>query len=61
MNTVTEWCSNCECEVELPYDFKRQKCPNCKEEILPCAQCESQDCSNCPLVFQPVIEKEGGN
>lgn len=48
-DTCTEWCSNCESEVELPYVFKAHKCPNCNERILPCAQCFISDCQYCPL------------
>lgn len=47
--TVEEWCSNCEYEVELLREFKEQICPMCQCKILPCAQCELQDCPNCPL------------
>lgn len=50
--TVTEWCSHCEHEVELPNRFEPHICPSCQEEILPCAQCESQECNNCPLVVK---------
>lgn len=49
METVTEWCSSCENEVELEIKFQRQICPSCKIEILPCAQCKNQNCSECPL------------
>ncbi|MBL5769026.1 hypothetical protein [Heyndrickxia sporothermodurans] len=49
IDTVTEWCSSCELEVELPQQFKKQTCPNCKEVILPCAQCVDMNCKNCPL------------
>lgn len=48
-NTVTEWCSACEGEVELSREFKEQICPECQNKILPCAQCELQNCSDCPL------------
>ncbi|KYG33449.1 hypothetical protein [Priestia endophytica] len=48
-NTVTEWCSLCEYEVELAPVFQKQTCPHCKEEILPCAQCENHECDKCPL------------
>lgn len=48
-DTCTEWCPNCESEVELPYEFKTHKCPNCNERILPCAQCFISNCQYCPL------------
>lgn len=47
--TISEWCSNCQHEVELVNEFEKQQCLICKKEILPCAQCESQNCSKCPL------------
>lgn len=53
-NTVTEWCSNCDKEVELQIEFQIQKC-TCGKDILPCAQCTSMKCENCPL------QKEQGN
>lgn len=49
--TVSEWCSHCGNEVELPADFKEHTCPNCNEKILPCSQCLSQNCGNCPLLI----------
>lgn len=49
VETVSEWCSNCGVEVELPYIFQSHICPNCNISILPCAQCETQACKNCPL------------
>lgn len=47
--TVTEWCSHCEAEVELPEMFMKHACPNCKIEIKPCNQCETMECEKCPL------------
>lgn len=38
MNTVTEWCSSCESEVELPRGNKWYTCPECNEDIAPCNQ-----------------------
>lgn len=38
VETVTEWCSNCEHEVELTRERKWHDCPNCNEPIAPCAQ-----------------------
>jgi hypothetical protein len=43
---ITEWCSHCEQEVEIP-PIGRSNCPNCGESILPCSMCE--ECvENCP-------------
>lgn len=53
VETVTEWCSHCEHEVELENNFKAQTCPNkeCGEIILPCAQCVTMDCEKCPFAL----------
>jgi hypothetical protein len=51
METVSEWCSNCQNEVELERKFQRQICPICKIEIFPCAQCTEDGCSECPLMI----------
>lgn len=49
--TITEYCPDCDTEVELKTVFSVQVCPNCGELILPCALCDHDkcDCANCPL------------
>lgn len=36
---ITEWCSNCDIEVDIPKDTP-STCPNCNRTILPCSACE---------------------
>jgi len=35
---ATEWCSNCDTEVEIP-DNRISACPECGESIRPCSEC----------------------
>lgn len=50
-DSITEYCPDCETEVELKYTFSVQVCPHCGELIIPCALCDHDrcDCANCPL------------
>lgn len=45
INLITEWCSHCENEVEIPAD-RPSSCPECGESILPCCMCD-MDIVNC--------------
>lgn len=46
--TTTEWCPNCEHEIELENVFMVQICPSCGKKIKPCNLCI--ECkSTCPL------------
>jgi len=47
--TTTEWCPECECEVELEMTLKMQVCPSCGKPIAPCSICKECNCSHCPL------------
>ena len=46
---TTEWCPECENEVELDAEMKVQTCPSCGLAILPCSICDTRPCSKCPL------------
>ncbi len=48
-STITEWCSNCEGEVEIKNIPEKQICPECGESIWPCSLCDhnSVSCRNC--------------
>lgn len=51
MTTTTEWCSNCQHEVELSTEMVKQVCPECGVDILPCSMCDmdANPCRNCPI------------
>ena len=46
---TTEWCFNCDSDVELKNEFVMQECPSCKEQLKPCSICETRVCSFCPF------------
>lgn len=49
--TITEYCAECETEVELVTELKWQVCPSCGKPIAPCALCDMDlvKCTDCPL------------
>lgn len=57
--TTTEWCSECDTEVEIKANFQTaQVCPNCGKPIRPCSMCfmDSDSCQYCP--FTNIICKK---
>lgn len=43
MNEISyEYCSNCECEVEIEEILQEQICPNCKNKIMACSFCQDE-------------------
>ena len=47
---TTEWCPNCECEVEIDaVPFIEQRCPKCGAPIKACSACDNDicDCNAC--------------
>ena len=52
METIIEWCPECDKEVSLKNEFVIQQCPNCGKKILPCSICDIDNpfkCSKCPF------------
>lgn len=49
MNTVYEWCPDCEQDVPLKATMEVQRCPECGTWIVPCAMCQGQKCQGCEL------------
>lgn len=45
----TEWCAECDEEVELETKFEMQVCPNCGKPIAPCNLCGGHCITPCPL------------
>ncbi|MGL5642125.1 MAG: hypothetical protein ACRDDM_07650 [Paraclostridium sp.] len=47
--TCTQYCTSCECEVELENIHSVQNCPHCENEVYPCSLCDmdSVKCSEC--------------
>lgn len=58
--TTTEWCHECEEEVEIKANFRSiQFCPNCGKPIKPCSMCfmDCDSCKYCP--FDNILNKQG--
>ncbi len=51
--TITEWCPNCEGEVEILNTPEKQICPECNENISPCSLCDHNNvnCANCIIGY----------
>ena len=49
MNTVYEWCPECEGDVLLEARLEVQRCPECGTWIVPCAMCQGRQCQGCEL------------
>jgi predicted RNA-binding Zn-ribbon protein involved in translation (DUF1610 family) len=49
--TLTEYCIECDTEVELKTELRMQVCPNCGKPIAPCGICDMDfvKCSQCPI------------
>lgn len=52
MNTVYEWCPECEGDVPLEARLEVQRCPECGTWIVPCAMCQGRKCQGCELEKQ---------
>ena len=57
IDTIFEWCPNCNKEVEIPAVMGRHTCPSCGAKILSCSIChdEDTDCSRC----EEILHKYG--
>ena len=58
--TATEWCPNCDTEVELSYST--QQCPNCGVVITCCSMCNIgdipyPDCSGCQYGSKFILHR----
>lgn len=53
---VTEYCIECENEVDLKTELRMQVCPCCGKPIAPCSICDMDfvNCSKCPIVCKSV-------
>lgn len=47
MNTVYEWCPDCEQDVPLRAVVQPQMCPECGTWIVPCSICRALVCRVC--------------
>ena len=54
---VTEYCIECDTEVELKTELRMQVCPSCGKPIAPCSICDMDfvKCSQCPIGCNSLV------
>lgn len=57
IQTVQEWCPQCEYEVELKAELSDQICPNCNKPLRACSMCITYCCHRCPLDSRETYEE----